>query len=68
MFVIVDSLICAYAGHDMCNLAHTYQRLGRCREALALGEKTLEFFQRILPENHPSIGVRGLHLEIMRML
>ena len=68
MPVIVDSLICAHAGHDMCNLAQTYQKLGRCREALALQEKTLEFFQRVLPENHPRIGVRWLHLEIMRVL
>ena len=65
MSVIAGSLICAHAGSDMCNLAQTYQKLGRCQEALALQEKTLEFFQRVLPENHPSIGARWLHVEMM---
>jgi len=66
MSVIAGSLICAHAGNDMCNLAQTYQKLGRCQEALALQEKTLEFFQRVLPENHPSIGARWLHVGMMR--
>jgi len=40
----------------MCNLAATYDALGRHQDALALKEKTLEFQRRVLPENHPEIG------------
>jgi len=41
----------------MHNLAVTYDALGRHQDALVLQEKTLEFRQRVLPENHPDIGV-----------
>ena len=41
----------------MNNLAATYGALGRQQDALALEEKTLEFQRRVLPENHPDIGV-----------
>jgi hypothetical protein len=41
----------------MGNLAATYIYLGRHQDALAMGEKTLEFRRRVLPENHPDIGV-----------
>ena len=40
----------------MQGLANTYSGLGRHEEALVLGEKTLEFRRRVLPENHPDIG------------
>ena len=40
----------------MNNLALSYSDLGRHDEALEMREKTLEFFRRVLPENHPSIG------------
>ena len=40
----------------MNNLAISYSALGRHDEALELGEKTLEFRRRVLPENHPDIG------------
>jgi hypothetical protein len=40
----------------MGNLASTYSALGRHQDALAMGEKTLEFRRRVLPENHPEIG------------
>ena len=40
----------------MGNLALTYSDLGRHDDALAMGERVLEFFRRVLPENHPSIG------------
>ena len=40
----------------MFNLANSYSDLGRHEEALVLGEKTLEFYRRVLPENHPAIG------------
>jgi hypothetical protein len=41
----------------MGNLACTYDALGRHQDALVLQEKTLEFLRRVLPENHPDIGV-----------
>ena len=43
-------------GKTMSNLALTYSALGRHQEALVMGEKTLEFLRRVLPENHPDIG------------
>ena len=44
-------------GDAMSNLALTYSELGRDQDALVLREKTLEFRRRVLPENHPDIGV-----------
>jgi hypothetical protein len=41
----------------MSNLATTYNALGRHQDALVMLEKTLEEFRRVLPENHPDIGV-----------
>jgi hypothetical protein len=41
----------------MGNLALSYSALGRHQDAVVLGEKTLEFQRRVLPENHPDIGV-----------
>ena len=40
----------------MSNLAVSYSDLGRHEEALEMREKTLEFYRRVLPENHPDIG------------
>jgi hypothetical protein len=42
----------------MGNLAATYSALGRHADALAIQEKTLEFFRRVLRANHPDIGER----------
>ena len=44
-------------GAAMNNLAATYSELGRHQDALVLQEKTLEFRRRVLPENHPDIGM-----------
>ena len=44
-------------GAAMSNLADTYGELGRHQDALVLQEKTVEFQRRVLPENHPDIGV-----------
>ena len=41
----------------MGNLANTYREVGRHQDALVLEQKTLEFQRRVLPENHPEIGV-----------
>jgi hypothetical protein len=40
----------------MSNLAATYSVLGRHADALAMGERVLEFRRRVLPANHPDIG------------
>ena len=40
----------------MNNLAASYSALGRHQEAVEMKEKTLEFYRRVLPENHPDIG------------
>jgi tetratricopeptide (TPR) repeat protein len=46
----------------MGNLANTYSALGRDQDALAMQEKLLEFQQRVLPGNHPEIGISCLNL------
>ncbi len=60
MFVFVD-LMCdltrSVLGTAMGNLALAYSALGRHQDALVMKEQTLEFYRRVLPENHPSIGV-----------
>ena len=67
MFVFVD-LMCdltrSVLGTAMGNLALAYSALGRHQDAVVLQEKTLEFFRRVLPENHPSIGAMWLWLLI----
>ena len=45
----------------MNNLANSYSALGRHEEALAMGERVLEFRRRVLPENHPDIGEGRVH-------
>jgi hypothetical protein len=40
----------------MNNLAAAYLSLGRPADALAMFERSLEFYRRVLPENHPNIG------------
>ena len=40
----------------MNNLALAYSDLGRRADALAMGEKALEFNSRVLPANHPDLG------------
>ena len=45
------------SGDSMCNLAKTFISLGRYQDALVMHEKVLEFRRRVLPENHPEIGV-----------
>ena len=60
MIVAVDltcDLTRPVLGRAMSNLATTYGKLGRHQDALVLQEKTLEFQRRMLPENHPDIGV-----------
>jgi hypothetical protein len=40
----------------MGNLASTYSALERHADALAMGERALEFQRRVLPADHPDIG------------
>jgi hypothetical protein len=60
--IVVVDLTCdltrSVLGTAMGNLANTYSELGQ--DALVLQEKTLEFRRRVLPENHPQIGVMWL--------
>jgi hypothetical protein len=58
--VFVDltcDLTCSVLGQAMNNLANTYSELARHQDAVVLQEKTLEFRRRVLPGNHPDIGV-----------
>ena len=48
--------LCALV-NAMSNLAGTYSALERHQDALVMNEKTLAFRRRVLPENHPDIGV-----------
>ena len=40
----------------MVNLVSAYSALGRHADALAMGERVLEFQRRVVPANHPDIG------------
>jgi hypothetical protein len=54
---LMDDSIQSFSGMAMGNLAASYSGLSRHQDALVLFEKTLEFQRRVLPENHPGIGV-----------
>jgi hypothetical protein len=57
---IVCVIFVRCAGTAYLNLANSYSDLGRHVEALWMREKTLEHYQRVHPENHPSIGMGKL--------
>ncbi len=40
----------------MKNMASVYFKLGRYADTLVMQERALEFYRRVLPENHPDIG------------
>ena len=40
----------------MNNLAVSLKNVGRPNEAHEMNKKVLEFYRRVLPENHPDIG------------
>ena len=46
----------------MNNLAITYLKLARNKEAAALFEKVLDFYRKLYQENHPSIGTHLLYM------
>jgi hypothetical protein len=43
-------------------IAQTYSLLGRRQEGLELNQKAVEFVQRVLPPNHPTISKNGARL------
>jgi hypothetical protein len=43
-------------------IAQTYSLLGRRQEGLELNQKAVEFLQRVLPPNHPTISKNGARL------
>ena len=51
-------------GTAMNNLSRAFFACGRRQDALAMKEKTLEFRRRVLPENHPDIGISCFNLGI----
>ena len=60
MIVFIDltcDLTRSVLGVAMSSLALTSRALGRHQDALVLQEKSLEFQRRVLPENHPQLGV-----------
>jgi hypothetical protein len=52
----------------MNNLAGTLKSLGRFQDAVAMFEKTLDFYRRTLPPNHPNIGLTFALLGLRRQL
>jgi len=48
----------------MANLASTYSKLGRHQDALVLHQKALEFRRRVLPENHPEVGMSCFNISL----
>ena len=51
-------------GVAMLNLANTYSKLGRHQDALVLHRKALEFRRRVLPENHPEVGLSCFNISL----
>jgi hypothetical protein len=49
-------------GESMNNLANTYHKLARNKEAAALYEKVLKLWRKLYQENHPSIGTHLLYM------
>ena len=56
--LILRVYICSLqsAGMAMNNVAATHRALGRHADALAMFERVLELFRRVLPEDHQFIG------------
>lgn len=49
----------------MSHLASSYSDIGRHSDALAMRERVLEFYRRVLPENHPDIGERCVRIGVV---
>jgi hypothetical protein len=49
----------------MGDVAEAYRVLERHGDALALFEKQLEFFRRVLPEDHPDTGEMRLRSSLL---
>ena len=48
----------------MANLSITYSTLERHEDALAMNERVLEIYRRVLPENHPDIGEGHVWIDV----
>ncbi len=44
------------------NLSGIFNSMGRHADALVMGEESLDFISRAMPENHPLIGVRAMFM------
>ena len=67
MIVFADltcDLTRSVTGQAMNNIAAMYSALGRHQDALVLQEKTLEFWRRALPQNHPDLGASCFNLSL----
>jgi hypothetical protein len=54
---LLRNILCdIFAGMAMSNLSSTLDALDRPEEAIEMREKTLEFYCRVLPDDHPDIG------------
>ena len=47
-------------GNAMHNLGAYYMELGRHQDAVVVQEKLLELWRRVLPDDHPNIGLNWL--------
>ncbi len=61
-----DACILRISGQAMSNLAKSLADVGRHDDALVSEERTLEFFRRTLPEDHPLIGEGCVYLSTSR--
>ena len=49
----------------MNSLSGTYMALGRHQDALVMSEKTLEIRRRVLPQNHPDLGLACYNISVI---
>jgi hypothetical protein len=49
-------------------MASVYFKLGKHADALVMQERLLEFYHRVLPENHPDIGEGHLWSDVLHAL
>ncbi len=52
----------------LSNVAETYGKLGRHDDALAMQERVLLYYHRVLPENHLGIGEVHVRSDALHVL
>jgi hypothetical protein len=55
-------------GYSIFGVALTYRALGRHADALVAWERVLDFFLRVLPDNHSAIGEGHVWSDALRAL